>query len=572
MKRLEMLVIAIWSGFIFGILEGLVFNFTRQFPALFAPYKLPAEVLWVSPIINIVVFSFTILLLSSAIRAIAPRVNMSHGLLTLGVGLFLGLFGVLNAPKVLHLLSTVLLAGGLTIVIVRVLRRHEQAVIHTSNRFLLIIPLSLILLALGVYGTKTIYESQLYNDLPVAWEDSPNVLLIVMDTVRFDRFSIPTEPLLTPNLVDFANAGMRFTNAWPTTSWTLPSHASILTGYYPHQHGADWPELNLDPQTLTLGEYFRGRGYVTAAFSGNSSWVTPEYLGSGFMRFQVYILADLMRRTSYGRILNRVSEWFGYHYAGLGKKAPQSNIEFLDFIDDYPDRPFFVLINYMDVNQAFYHEKLNRPFWEFPAPVEDQIAAYDEGLRQLDSQIGELFQELSRRGTLSNMLIVITSDHGQSFGASALHDHDPSGHGTSLYVEQLHVPLFIIYPEKILAGSSNEALVSLHQLPATLALLSGDKSNPFPGAALVGNPMEIANPGVEQESEILASLNYGDSNIRSILWDQYQYIKNILKIGTVEELFDLESDPFAQNNIVKEFPSLESVRKSLQVLLGMEER
>ena len=537
MKRLEILVIAVWSGFIFGFIEGLVFNFTRRFPALYAPYKLPAEVLWVTPLLNIAIFSLAILLLSPIVRTIAPRVKMNEGLLTLGIGAFLGLCGILFAPKVLHIFSIVFLAGGMVIAMLRVLRGHEYMVIDRLHRYLWIVPVSLILLVVGVFGIKTVYELQRYRNLPASQENSANVILLVMDTVRFDRFLLPPEQSLTPNLDALAASGLRFTNAWPTTSWTLPSHASILTGNYPHQHGADWPELKLEPTLLTLGEYFSAKGYVTGAFSGNSSWVTPEYLGSGFLRFQVYIPADLLRRTAYGRVLNRVSEWFGYHYSGLGKKAPQSNAQFLAFLNDYPERPFFVLINYMDVNQAFHHEKLNRPFWESPAPVENVITAYDDGLRQLDGQIGELFQELSRRGTLSNTIVVVTSDHGESFGASAMHDHDPSGHGTSLYVEQLHVPLFIIYPEKIQAGSSNETLVSLHQLPATLAALSGDKSNPFPGVALAGYPTDLANSGGESKSEILATLNYGDSNIRSIFWDQYQYIKNILKIGTVEELF-----------------------------------
>ena len=566
-----MLVIAVWSGFIFGILEGLVFNFTRQFPALYAPYKLPAEVLWFSPLLNIGIFSLTILLLSPIVRTIAPRLRANEGLLTLGIGIYLGLFGVLYAPKVLNILSVAILAGGLAFAMLRVLRGHERTVIKQLHRYLWIVPISIILLAVGVHGTKTVYESQRYRNLPAAPENSANVILIVMDTVRYDRFLLPPEQTLTPNLDALAASGLRFTNAWPTTSWTLPSHASILTGNYPHQHGADWPELKLDPTLPTLGEYFSAKGYVTGAFSGNSSWVTPEYLGSGFLRFQVYIPTDLLRRTAYGRVLNRISEWFGYHYSGLGKKAQQSNAQFLAFLNDYPERPFFVLINYMDVNQAFHHEKLNRPFWEFPAPVENVITAYDDGLRQLDTQIGELFQELSGRGALSNTIVVITSDHGESFGASAMHDHDPSGHGTSLYVEQLHVPLFIIYPQKIPAGSSNEALVSLQQLPATLAALSGDKSNPFPGVALVGFPADLANSRNESESEILATLNYGDSNIRSIFWDQYQYIKNILKIGAVEELFNLESDPYAQSNILKEFPAIEVVRKSLQALLGMAE-
>ena len=78
---------------------------------------------------------------------------------------------------------------------------------------------------------------------------------------------------------------------------------------------------------------------MTGAFSGNSAWVTPEYLGRGFLRFDVYTPEDLIRRTAHGRKLDGLLKTLGYYAAGRGKKAPELNSQFLRFLDDYPGRP-----------------------------------------------------------------------------------------------------------------------------------------------------------------------------------------------------------------------------------------
>src|SRR5207344_2297750 len=98
----------------------------------------------------------------------------------------------------------------------------------------------------------------------------------------------------------------------------------------------------------------------------------------------------------------------GFHSAGRGKKAPQVNTEFLKFLDNYPDRPFFAYLCYMDVNQAFHHRQLNRAFWEPISSVHEVMEAYEQGLKTLDQQIDDLLAELAKRDILNKTLLIIT--------------------------------------------------------------------------------------------------------------------------------------------------------------------
>jgi arylsulfatase A-like enzyme len=392
---------------------------------------------------------------------------------------------------------------------------------------------------------------------------------VYLDTVRHDRFTGLAGRSLTPRLDEITAKGVSFENAWSTTSWSLPSQASILTGRYPHEHGADWPRLQLDEKYPTLGEFFAKHGYVTGAFSGNASWITPEYLGRGFLRFDVYKLEDILRRTAYGRPIGRLLWELGYHYAGRGKKAPKVNAEFLEFLDDYPDRPFFAYLCYMDVNQAFNYRRLNRGFWT-PAPSQyEVIEAYDEGLKILDQQIGDLFTELARRRILNKSLVIITSDHGESFGAQSTADHDPAGHGTSLYPEQTKVPLFMVYPDKIPGARKVKATVSLRDIPNSITQILNMADSPF-----IGHPLPVALDSInaleQYEAHVLATLNYDNQKVQSVIRHPWQYIENRKAPGNGEELYDLAEDPLAKKNLKPNHSIAQQFREILQKLLSAE--
>lgn len=122
-------------------------------------------------------------------------------------------------------------------------------------------------------------------------ENLPNVILIVVDTLRADHMSCyHYERLTSPNLDQVAANGVLFENAISPSSWTLPSHASMFTGLYPNQHGAEgfWDQLSADVPTIP--EELERRGYETGAFSGSPFFTPRQGLGRGFNEFGDFFL------------------------------------------------------------------------------------------------------------------------------------------------------------------------------------------------------------------------------------------------------------------------------------------
>jgi arylsulfatase A-like enzyme len=568
MRRSDIFVIAAWAATIFGLLEGLVLIICRAYPANVAPYKVSNDALWIAPSFDIVLF----LVLAAGLLSLATLgrewLRGSHLPLAMYCFfIFIGILAPISIPKIVHPVSAAFLSLGLTAAICRKLNGFETRVTAFLRARLVLIPTVIIIAGLGVFGYERFREFSSLRQLPVAPSGAVNVLVIMLDTVRYDKFIRLPEGSLTPRLDQIVAKSVRYENAWSTTSWSLPSQASVLTGRYPHEHGADWPSLELDEKYPTLGEFLGSRGYVTGAFSGNASWVTPEYLGRGFLRFYVYTLEDILRRTAYGRIVGRLLWQIGYHYAGRGKKAPKINAEFLQFLDDYPERPFFAYLCYMDVNQAFNYRKLNRGFWTTAPSQHEVIAAYDEGLKILDRQIGDLFSELAKRRILNNSLVIITSDHGESFGVQSTHDHDPAGHGTSLYPEQTKVPLFVVYPDKTPGFRQITKDVSLRQIPKTITQILNVADSPF-----IGQPLpldfEPTNALEPHGVPVLATLNYDNQKIHSLISQPWQYINDFNKPNNGAELYNLAEDPLAKNNLIRKHPIAQQFTLLLQKLLS----
>jgi arylsulfatase A-like enzyme len=557
MRRTDIFVVAVWAATIFGLLEGIIQCISRYYPVISAAHKVSPAVLWVAPTLDLFLFVLAAAGVTILCRLTRRWFDPPSLLATYGFFVFLGAFSVILAPGLIHPLAALVLSLGLAKFFCHKLRGHESQLTGFLRRQIVLSPALLIAVGLGVTTYETIRESWLYRQLPTPAAGQANVLLIVMDTVRYDSFARPAEQSLTPHLDQIVAKGMRFENAWATSSWSLASQASILTGRYPHEHRADWPDFELDPKYPTLAQFFERQGYVTGAFSGNSAWVTPEYLGQGFLRFDVYILEDLLRRTVYGQILGRGIAKVGYHESGRGKKAPILNEQFLSFIREYRDRPFFAYLCYMDVNQYFHDRWFNSRFLG-EASMAEVAQAYEEGLKVLDRQIADIFDELARMGILENTFVVITSDHGQSFGATESNDHDPHGHGTSLYPEQVQVPLFLVFPAEVPAETVTRA-VSTQAIAATIVHHLKLSGSPFVGTPLV-SLRQSETSWKHGDASALATLRYEDRNMRSLIANRWQYIEDLTNSRKNEELYDLAEDPLARKNVASTHPFLRSFR------------
>ena len=426
--------------------------------------------------------------------------------------------------------------------------------------------------------------------LPASPAGSPNVLVIVVDTLRADHLSTygyrrPT----SPNLTRLAAQGVLFENAIAACSWTLPSHASMLTGRYPHEHGAQWLSSALDRRYPMMGEAFQRLGYRTAGFSASTYFFSRRNgLGRGFIHFEddFESPASALPQTYWGERVEKLLYRLKLRRDRLGRRsAHEISQHALQWIDS-GRQPFLAFLNFYDTHDPYLppepylhrYSRLKHPggrislAWDWfvgltPEERQGQMDAYDGAIEYVDSQIGEVFRELAKRGLDKNTLVIITSDHGESFN-----EHGLMGHLNGLYRELIHVPLLLWMPGRIPQGLQVKVPVTNASLPATLfSFVSGGRPALFPGnllqAAWTSNSIEFAPPLSELAEMKLTPLfpNYYGS-LTSVTTSEWHYISGG-KAG--QELFRCCSDmPEIENlaNTAEGKRVCERFRKQMELL------
>jgi arylsulfatase A-like enzyme len=432
---------------------------------------------------------------------------------------------------------------------------------------------------------------------PLPPAGSPNVLLIVLDTVRADRLSLYGYPRpTTPHLARLARRGIRFDRARAAAPWTLASHATMFTGRWPHELGVEWTGP-LRGGVPTLAEYLGSLGYATAGFVGNTFYGSYDTgLDRGFAHYEDYVLDGLNAiRTAravdeslktmgeLGRLWNISGQTYQDLTRGERKDAGVVNREFLDWLSRRrePGRPFFAFLNYLDAHSPYLlpsgisqvldavplterDRQLLGLRWSdenrrrFPGPARRLARdAYDNCLAYLDGRLGELIDELERRGVLDRTLVIVTSDHGEELG-----DHQLFDHGESLYRAEIRVPLVIVSPAgrgRPTAPAVVDTLVSLRDLASTVAgFVRPGVASPFPGRSLLESGSDRSGDDAVVLSE-LASPNPADPNrgrspahrgpLFSLADGDFVYIRN--EGDGREELFAERDDPGELHNLAR---------------------
>ncbi len=294
--------------------------------------------------------------------------------------------------------------------------------------------------------------------------DRPNVILIVLDTLRADHLgAYGYERATSPNLDAFAAEATRYSRCIAAGSWSLPSHASMFTGMPAFQHGAHRTrdqsgavvDLALHEDETTLAEFFGNDGYATAAIVANTGIVTGDYgCNQGFDTFE------------------------GHRVPGV-----ELNPIVLDWVAAHAEAPFFLFVNYMDTHRYYNTAKrrgdlglevgsddpvvsLLIAVLEHKTPSPELIQAitnhYDTAIGNVDHALGELFATLRDWKLFEETVIVVTSDHGELLG-----EHGLAEHGRDVYQEALHVPLIV----KGLGEDSGrviDTLVGLSDIPSLI--------------------------------------------------------------------------------------------------------
>ena len=301
-----LLGIALWLGLIVGPAELLLTRvqkpLTDPSPGLF---RMNRHIMWTVPIVDLVVFGLCGLIMAVLLR-VWPRLGIRAAV---GPLLFLTTLTLLLSCRWLHVLACLVIAFLITFaLIVRI-----EASFPTFRRLVLLtLPVMAVLVAawIGWSLGEEIPGAHLSASSPAAVmkaghdAPAPNVLLVVLDTVRADHLSLHGYDRDTsPNLLKLARRGITFQQARSTAPWTLPSHASMMTGRWPHElsTGINYP---LDGTYPTLSEYLGPRGYATAAFVGNTAYCGFETgLGRGFAHFEDHVmsLADILWTSALGQ-------------------------------------------------------------------------------------------------------------------------------------------------------------------------------------------------------------------------------------------------------------------------------
>lgn len=499
------LLVAVWFGLAAGLLEAIAATLLKGAPGF--AVRVSPEILWVAPALNLSLF----LLITAGLLALLGLAGRTTDAKFLA-GMFSGatLFSLLLLLGIMHQVAALILSLGVAVQTARSLRGREGRAIKLFRRSVAYLIAIAVFLAAGGAIWNGWRESRSIAKLPPSRAGAPNLLLITLDTLRADHLpSYGYERHTGPNIDRLAEGGALFESAFSTSSWTLPAHASMFTGRLPSEHKADWTEP-LDGRYPTLAEALAAQGYRTGAFSANTSYVAPEWgLARGFSRFEAYgnsIVADAAT-TIYGKKLAvNLLPRLGYNDIPGRKRASEVNRQLLDWLSQSDSQPFFAFLNYFDLHDPYltvapyetqFSEKVTRGElinFQFqagsfrrkpvltPEEIQTEIDSYDGCLAYLDAQLGELLAELARRGMDKNTLVVVTSDHGEAFG-----NHDLFGHGNSLYVETLHVPLIFYWPGKISPGARHSQIVSLDQIPSTvMGLMDESSSMSFPGESLAG--------------------------------------------------------------------------------------
>jgi arylsulfatase A-like enzyme len=451
---------------------------------------------------------------------------------------FLAIVSPLMAVRGLHPVAITLLAGGLAAKLATRLTLDPAR--GTPRRWVIAtLPLLAATLAastaLGIQHHAS-RESIATAALPAAAQDSPNVLFVVLDTVRADRLSVyGYERDTTPGLRRLAQRGVVFDEARSPAPWTLPSHASMFTGRWPHELSTT-VSLPLDHKLPTLAEHFARHGYTTAGFVANFYYCNAQYgIDRGFLHYddtpgrRSVTLVETLRSSALGRIALEFASSKGLAIPGLNlprKFAETINTDVFGWLDSQPagpggrPRPFFAFVNYFDAHGPYIIPHTSpRPFGSTLKELAEAEAkvrrlrrtavklghgneaecggehlgllnaatselsrvrsqTYDDCLAYVDRHFERLLAGLEERGLLANTLIVVTADHGEHLGERGL-----LGHGHSLYRPVLHVPLLFAGPG-VPNGKRVATPVSTRDLAATLLDLLGHAEAPFPGRSL----------------------------------------------------------------------------------------
>ena len=392
--------------------------------------------------------------------------------------------------------------------------------------------------------------------------DGPNVLFLLVDTMRADRVGMGRGT--TPHLDQLAAGGLWFEHAIAASSWTMLSVPSLFTGLPPRSHGV-WGEGPLGavaPDTTylsdvlpTLADNAAGAGISTVALSASPIVSRGTNLLKGF---ETVVEFAAKRR---------------YHpeqSAPALARAAQLHDTFARWVTANPHRRFFAYLHYMEAHSPYLPAAGQRPTPPTgvrpaaaggrvdellrgiehgePPPTPDELthlrALYDGAVRAWDAELPTLLATLDGLGVRDSTVIVITADHGEEFW-----EHGHLKHGSTLYEETTRVPLVIVGPG--IPGGRVTTAARSADVHATVA-------------AVLGLPTADGHDVIHRRTETAAvseTGNGGPHQLVSYRTERWKLIRHVAD-GRVE-LYDLAADPGEQRDRSGDTAEVEALTTAL---------
>lgn len=409
---------------------------------------------------------------------------------------------------------------------------------------------------------------------------APNIILFLVDDLRWDELGYSGSPVSTPGIDQLAAEGIQFNNAFVTSSLCSPSRASFLTGMYPHTHGVVGNLTDIDFETMpTIGSLLQDGGYRTAMIGkwhmGKNSMPRP-----GFDYW--YAL------PGQGQYINPRFNDNGLKIKVDGYNTDILTTKTLEFLKRQGDKPFYLHLSYKAVHGPFKpspkyknslkakaFESLKRPnAFHAAAPLRKKRA---EALQSVDDSVRAVYDYLAENDMLDNTILVFTSDNGYLFN-----EHS-RGDKRVFYEESIRIPWIFHYPGlNSKTESLDEAVLNIDFLPSMLDFAGVDIPKEMQGrsfAPLLQRNKRAARKAAKgwRDHWVYEYINEEEfphvpTHLAVVTPDQ-KYVhfpegQGIVKFFTGEDLlFDLAADPYEMMNVATNREYAE-VLKTMRVQLA----
>jgi arylsulfatase len=454
-----------------------------------------------------------------------------------------------------------------------------------------------ILSSLRLFATAFIIFCLLYDISTFSWrlperenagkEDSTPVILITLDTVRARNLApYGYRRVTTPRLDAFAQESIIFERAYSSSSWTLPSHASIFTGKWIFEHGANTLAQQLRSDIRTLATELFEHGYRTGGFVGGPYAKARYGMAQGFEifrdRLDFFEWHTLFENYSIRRLLDRFApNWTRLVLKTDGERTAKEMLpDILQFVDETRGSPFFLFVNFFDAHAPYNLGEEFRPMFgaegadldtldrivngqyqdgdlRFSHLTVDEadremlVNLYDSELYHLDQHLGQFFDHLRAQGLYDRSLIIITSDHGEEFL-----ENGGLQHRQTLFEEVVHVPLYIKPPllAEELQGTRVSSPVSNKDIFETVLDFS-EPSNNTPASLRCYWRFPASCPSKPVFAELYGNRRFGIIDQFAVWQDGYKLLLGTNLHGRLRDgLFDIDVEPREQTDLAQGNP------------------